>query len=189
MFVPFHIFKVVKRGFTIFLLALFLLNVLGYYGVFLGLQVNNTRAMQARFDTDSYEQMHEVTVKVPLTVAYLNDSRDYVRVDGEFEHQGEVYRMVKQRYQSDTLYIVCVKDNTSKKINQALTDYVKTFSDKPAGEKGNTKTIQNFIKDYLSTTTELQLQYDGWNNSITGSAYLSKYQSICIQRNAPPPKG
>jgi hypothetical protein len=156
----------VKRGFTIFLLALFLLNVLGYYGVFLGLQVNNTRAMQARFDTDSYDQFHEVTVKVPLTVAYLNDSRDYVRVDGEFEHEGEVYRMVKQRYQSDTLYIVCVKDKASKKINQALTDYVKTFSDKPAGEKGNTKTIQNFIKDYMTHHHRVATgRYDGWNNS------------------------
>lgn len=185
----FNTFDIVKRGFTLFLLALFLLNVLGYYGVFLGLQVSNTRAMQTSFDNDSYAQLHEVTVKVPLTVAYLGDSREYVRVDGEFEHEGEVYRMVKQRYQSDTLYIVCVKDKTSKKINQALTDYVKTFSDKPAGEKGNSKTIQNFIKDYMTTTTELQWQNDGWNKRINESAYLSQYQSVGILHTTPPPKG
>jgi len=189
MFNPFYTFKIVKRGFTIFLLTLFLLNVLGYYGVFLGLQVNNTRAMQARFDNDNYAQVHEITLKVPITVPYLNDSRDYVRVDGEFEYEGEVYRMVKQRYRSDTLSIVCVKDNTSKKIKQALTDYVKTFSDKPVGEKGNSKKTQNFIKDYVTTTTELQLHHDGWNNSITGSVHLSKYQSVGIQHNTPPPKG
>lgn len=178
-----------KRGFTLFLLGLFLLNVLGYYGIFLGLQASNTRAMQMRFDNDNYAQLHEVIVKVPITVPYLGDSREYVRVNGEFEHEGEVYRMVKQRYQSDTLYIVCVKDRTSKKIRQALADYVKTFSDKPVGEKGNSKTTPNFIKDYLSTTTELQLQNDGWHKLINESGYLSPYQSAGLSYNTPPPRG
>ncbi|MBL7871118.1 MAG: hypothetical protein JNM78_05870 [Cyclobacteriaceae bacterium] len=178
-----------KRGFTLFLLGLFLLNVLGYYGIFLGLQVNNTLTLQEQFDNDDYAHLKEVTVKVPLTVPYQSDTREYVRVNGEFEHEGDVYKMVKQRLQRDTLYIVCVKDNTSKKIKQALRDYVKTYTDKPVNQKGNPKTIQNFIKDYISTATVLQNHEDGWFQVIHASGWLSSYQSLSIQHISPPPQG
>ncbi len=177
-----------KRGFTLFLLALFLLNVLGYYGVFVGLQFKNSREMQARFDNEDYSKTQEITIKVPITVPYATDSREYTRVDGEFEHQGEVYRMVKQKLQSDTLYIVCVKDNTSKDIKQALADYVKTFSDKPVSEKGNSKTAQNLIKDYMVSSTTLQTISDGWNNMLTQGIQARGYNPHSIQLNSPPPK-
>jgi len=178
----------VKRGFTLFLLALFLLNVLGYYGVFVGLQFKNMREMQAKFDIGDYARTQEVTIKVPLAIPYASDSREYTRVDGEFEHQGETYRMVKQKLQRDTLYIVCVKDNTTKDIKQALADYVKTFTDKPVGEKSSSKSVQNLIKDYIVSATSLQSMSDGWNNAIIPGTHSKEYRSHSIQLNSPPPK-
>ncbi len=170
------------------MLVLFLLNVLGYYGVFMGLQFVNQKEMQALFDDHNFLPEEEITIKVPITIPYATDSREFTRVDGEFEHEGEVYRMVKQRYISDTLHIVCVKDNTSKEIKQALTDYVKTFTDKPSSEKGSTKTLQNFIKDYISCSTILQSGENGWNNILNYHTYTSVYESLAIQLNSPPPK-
>ncbi len=177
-----------KRGFTIFLLGLFLLNVLGYYGIFLGLQFNNTKVLQARFDNDDYAHLQEVTIKVPITVPYQSDTREYVRVNGEFEHEGDVYKMVKQRLQRDTLYIVCVKDNTSKEINQALKDYVKTYTDKPSSEKSQTTVLQNLIKDYITTSTALQSINAGWNYDLPQGSKLNAYESVSIQFSNPPPQ-
>jgi hypothetical protein len=71
-----------------------------------------------------------VTLKVPVAIPYLQNT-DFERVNGEFEHNGEFFRLVKQRFASDTLYIVCIKDTRSKHIKQALAEYVKTFSDHP----------------------------------------------------------
>ncbi len=170
------------------MLVLFLLNVLGYYGVFMGLQFVNQKEMQALFDDSNFLPEEEITIKVPITIPYATDSREFARVDGEFEHEGEVYRMVKQRYISDTLHIICVKDNTSKEIKQALTDYVKTFTDKPSSEKGSAKTLQNFIKDYISCSTVLQSRENGWNNILTYRIHTSVYESLAIQLNSPPPK-
>jgi hypothetical protein len=179
----------VKKGLTIVLLALFLLNVLGYYGFFLGLQFVNEKEMKALFDDDNFLPEEEITIKVPIAIPYASDSRGFTRVDGEFEHEGEVYRMVKQRYIRDTLYIVCVKDNKSKEIKQALNDYVKSFTDKPSSEKGGTKTIQNFIKDYISSSTTLQSEDGGWDKMITYRTHFSLFESLAIQLNSPPPKG
>jgi hypothetical protein len=178
---------VVKKIATLFLLFLFLLNVLGYYGVFVGLQVKTTQQMRQNFDDDNYVHQ-EITFKVPLTVPYNTDSKEYSRVDGEFEHNGEVYRLVKQRFQSDTLYIVCVKDNTSKDINQALEDYVKTFTDKPVSSKGNSKNIQNLIKDYITTSTALQTRNKGWSYAVLRGDVVVSYPSWTSQSTSPPPK-
>jgi hypothetical protein len=179
----------VKKGLTVVLLVLFLLNMLGYYGVFVGLQFVNEREMKALFDDDNFLPEEEVTIKVPITIPYATDSRGFTRVDGEFEHEGEVYRMVKQRYMSDTLYIVCIKDNKSKEIKQALTDYVKSFTDKPSHQKSGTKSIQTFIKDYISTSTSLQKEETGWYKVLIHGMCSAVYESLVIQLNSPPPRG
>lgn len=145
--------------------------------------------MKALFDDENFESAEEITIEVPITIPYATSSTEFTRVDGEFEHQGEVYRMVKQRYMNDVLYIVCVKDNKSKEIKQALTDYVKTFTDKPSNEKSSTKTIQNFIKDYMSTSTVLQSEGQGWHHVISYRTHTSIVESLAMQLNSPPPRG
>lgn len=177
-----------KKGFTIFLLTLFLLNVLGYYGIFLGLQFQNEKEMKALFDEDIYELGHEITIRIPLTLPYGTETHEYTRVDGEFEYNGEMYRMVKQRYLDGALQLVCVKDNQSKKIKQALSQIVKSFTDKPSTEKSSTKTIQTFIKDFMSTTTSLQSDVSGWNNSLIYISQERVYQSLAVELSSPPPK-
>ncbi|MBX2901481.1 MAG: hypothetical protein KF775_17655 [Cyclobacteriaceae bacterium] len=177
-----------KKLFALLMLCLFLLNVLGYYGVLVGLQAKNTKSLIARFDNDDYSRQHEITIKVPITVPYASDSREYTRVDGEFEHQGEIFRMVKQKLQQDTLFIVCVKDNTSKGLKQVLTDYVASFTDKPATEKSQTQLLQNFIKDFIATTTQLQSNTTGWNSELPQSVRVPMYQSIGLTLSNPPPQ-
>ncbi len=181
-------FGIVKKPLTLILLALFLLNVLGYYGVFVGLQVKSGQTMRDRFDAENYLAEQEVTIKVPITIPYASDSRGYERVDGEFEHKGQVYRLVKQKLQSDTLFIVCIKDNQAAKINQALADYVKTFTDKPVNSKrGNTFSFQ-FSKDFLSNTTEIKSSASGWNALFSFVGVTDTYLFISQDCTSPPPR-
>jgi len=170
-------FETVKRTITLILLIVFLLNVVGYYGVFVGLRFSSEVAMRQQFDEQNYDQQ-EVTIKVPITIPYATDSRDFERVDGEFEHEGQVYRLVKQKLQSDTLYIVCVKDQQTQTINQALADYVKSYTDKPVNAKQGTKTVTQFAKDFISCTTSLERVTVGWNFSTTPVISLSDLYSF-----------
>ena len=81
-----------KKVCTIFLLVLFLLNVLGFYGVFLGLQFKYAQEANDQLDDELYSSEDAMTFRVPLTVPYSTDNQDYERVSGEFEHGGDVYR-------------------------------------------------------------------------------------------------
>jgi hypothetical protein len=127
---------------------LILLNVLGYYGIFVGLGYKNSQEVTRQLDRDGYEESKAVLIKIPLSIPYAANT-GYERVDGEFNHEGQVYRLVKQKLANDTLYVVCLKDEKGTAINRALSDLVKTFSDKPVDSKSNQEIQFSFIKEYV----------------------------------------
>jgi len=178
-----------KKVCTIFLLVLFLLNVLGFYGVFLGLQFKYAQEANDQLDDELYSSDDAMTFRIPLTVPYSTDHQDYERVSGEFEHDGDVYRLVKQKLFRDTLYIVCVKDIKTKKINQALVDYVKTFSDKPVNSKQHSgKQVPSFMKDYVTTGMSVESQSSGWKKTVGYGNFTRYYLSYHTSRIKHPPK-
>jgi hypothetical protein len=157
----------VRKLISILFITLFLLNVLGYYGLFIGLHYQNSRLVNQQLDSENYNDEETLTIKMPITIPYATDSRDFERVTGEFEYHGEFYRLVKQRLTRDTLHIVCVKDSQSKRIHQALATYVKTFSDKPVdGQQNTSKSTTDFIKDYLAHTLSCAPKSLGWECEI-----------------------
>lgn len=131
--------------------------------------------MSKAIDADVYDQSSTITLKVPVSMPYMPDQSDFQRVDGEFEHNGQLYRLVKQRYVKDTLTVICLKDTEHKNINLALSNYVKTFTDKAADTKPTSKTTITFIKDYLPTSFGICSVTEGWALIIL---YNSHFQSL-----------
>jgi hypothetical protein len=148
---------------------------MGYYGVFLGLHLKNDIAQSKALDADLYDQSNAITLKVPVSIPYMPDQSDFERVNGQFEHNGELYRLVKQRYAQDTLTVVCIKDQEHKKIDLALTDYVKTFTDKATDNKSSSKTTISFIKDYLPNYFQISSATEGWAVQVQ---YNFHYQNL-----------
>ena len=176
-----------KKAVSIFLVVLLLLNVMGYYGLFLGLKYKNSLQVTQRLNADDYHEAETVTIKIPLTIPYYGDT-EFERVDGEIEHNGEFYRLVKQKLEKDTLHIVCIKDVKRKHIQQAITEYVKTFADQSA-DRSHTKTISSFIKDYISTSFNLDASATGWSFIIPYHTVEKSISNPYFSSPSPPPKG
>jgi hypothetical protein len=178
----------VKKGITISVLILFLLNAVGLYGILVGLQFKFAAEANKELDDDLYSTTDAITIQVPLSLPYSIEEQDYHRVTGEFEHQGEIYRLVKQKLNRDTLYIVCIKDSKSKKINQALADYVKTFTDRPFNAKQHgTKLIYSIIKDFLNTGIKIENDSDGWGACMLYQDVANQdYSSFSVRIKYPP---
>lgn len=170
------------------LLALLLLNVAGYYGVFITAKFQNTQSQIIRFDGDDYDPSKAETIKIPLKLAYPVQDNGFERVDGEFQYEGEFYRLIKQRFYQDTLHIICTKDQHLKNIHEALTDYVKTFSDNPTDTKSGSKIKIDFIKDYLGSTTSILHESFGWSYSLSYSGETNYKQIIFLSIPSPPPE-
>jgi len=177
-----------KKGLPSVFTLLLLMNIIGYYGVFVGLEIRNDTLMVERINSEKYSEDETLTLKIPITVPYARDEEDFQRVDGKFEHNGEYYRLVKHRLAKDTLTIICVKDTEEKKIKNTLSFYVKTFADTQPGTNHSKKTIQ-LIKDYIQQSIGIHLDSFGWSTIVVkqGSlaALIPSFSPTIIQ----PPEG
>ena len=136
-----------KRIITSVLLLVFLNYLAGYYVIFWVLRNQADTRMTERLDADDYSDNETITFKFPFTLPYYNDSKDYERMEGEFQFHGEYYKLVKQKLERDTLYIVCIKDYNQKRITGMANDFVKQTNDMTANA-GTMKIIGSFSKDY-----------------------------------------
>lgn len=176
-----------KVGSVIFAL-LILFNTIGYYGVIIGWKFKAADELTSMLDADQIDEKDLILIKTPLALPYHSDDVEYERVDGEVEHEGQFYRLVKQKLAQDTLYILCVKDHQSSRIKSALADYVKTFTDKPAHAKQNSKLAINFIKDYIGNDFALESTNAGWNAHVEYASIDSNVLAFSLCKSSPPPR-
>lgn len=104
-----------------------------------------------RLEANQYSDQETIVLTIPLNMPYPIHQNGYERVDGEFEYQGEQYKLVKQKLENDTLFIVCIKDHEAKKISAVLADYSKMANNLPAGSKQALNFLSKLFKDYTKT--------------------------------------
>ncbi len=161
-----------RRAIAILFLGIILLNTAGYYLVFEGWKWHNSIAWS--FDENA-SNAQEVIVEIPVNVPYVAQVKEWEKADGQFEYNGESYRITKQRLTLDAVYIACVKDNEASRINQQLEDFAKTFSDQPTDGKQNAKSIPGFIKEYVSAVITLKSLHEGFS---VNTSYNSEAQVL-----------
>ncbi len=156
----------------------------------MGLRYKTSQDLVQRLDKSDYLENETVTLKVPIAIPYHLDTKEFERVDGEIEHQGEFYRLVKQKLANDTLYIVCIKDNKTQRLKQALADYVKTFTDKPSTSHNHTSLASTFIKDFIPHTFAVEHVSAGWIKEVDENTntvvLLSSFSASIVH---PPERG
>ncbi len=138
-----------KRCISLTLIGLLLFNMMGFYGILEALRYSNKVSLLSKLDAERYDAAQTQLIKVPFSLPYSVDQTDYQRVNGDFQHLGNHYRLVKQRVANDTLYIVCILDRQAKKIDNAITEFVKTFKDDMNQSQHSGKMTLSFAKDYL----------------------------------------
>lgn len=150
------------RNFAVIgLILLLLFNIVGYQGLFVGLQYQNDQRIEQFADRDQFDS-ELTTLRIPLALPYPSSNTTFERSNRKFEFQGEHYRLVKQKLTQDTLYIVCYKDRDSKKIATALSDIVKTFTDQDS-DQHEINHVPSFLKEYLSSACAMESLTNGWS--------------------------
>ena len=161
--------------------------MVGYYGIFLGLRYQSNREIKEKLDTEAYLENETLSVKIPYTLPYQMDWKEYERLDGEFEQNGEFYKLVKHKLERDTLYVVYIKDHRGTDLFKSLVDFVQASSGSPVSQKAITF-IKSLVKDYIPTTSTLHVASMGWCQSPGFSS--REYQVILTSLPvfSPPPE-
>lgn len=177
-----------RRFAAISLLFLFLLNVIGYYGVFMGLKYNLEQQRVAALDAEQFAEEQLQEFRIAVSLPYMPDQPNYERVDGLIEVEGKFYRLVKQRYAGDTLYIVCIPDQDQEKLHKAIEDYVSTFAMPDASRSKQADLSKSLSKDYLLVRTELENAAIGGFYSTGNQEFVVSDYVFFLSVISPPPK-
>ena len=137
-----------KKALAIFFLSLFLFNVGGYYVVFWVLQFQYDLKIASIIQAGSYQKDETVELKIPMTLPYPLQPRDFERISGKFEYQGEYYELVKQKLENDTLRVVCLKNHDKQQLVSTMTNYVKLSNDLPGTAQKAFNFLGKLLKEY-----------------------------------------
>ena len=156
--------------------------------MFWGLQLKSDRELIRLIDTTGYSGSDEVIITVPLTLPYPIYQEGFTRIHGEFEYDGEYYRLVKQKVEDDMLVLVCVKDHNQKNLTLAMTDFAKAANSVPASNQQTSILITKLFKDFQSTDFSLATAGIGWSQEIGSVAFILSSFHADRTIDVPPPK-
>ena len=141
---------------------IFLFNVGGYYFGYLVLRFRAQVELTKHLDKGDYSESQSITVKIPLSVPYYSDGKGYERVNGGFEHRGEFFKLVKQKLENDTLYVVCIRDVKEKSLFGIMTNFARLYNDLPLTQK-TLKLMSSMMKEYMSVHPVTAQAQSGWS--------------------------
>ena len=143
---------------AIFLLSILLFNLVGYKALFQYLQQRADIQLQVSLDKEQYNSNDLITVKVPLSLPYQTNWKEFERVDGEIKLDGKIYKYVKRKVYNGELILLCLRDNNKMHLQTAKDDFFKLANDMLSNNSkkqssGNLLIIKNILSEFDSPFT------------------------------------
>ena len=107
------------------LLSLLLFNLVGYRLLFAYTLRQWDVKITARLDKETYNEEDLITLKVPLSLPYQTDWKEYERVDGEITLNGQLYKYVKRKVMQGELVLLCLPDPHKTNLESAKDEFFK----------------------------------------------------------------
>ncbi len=156
--------------------------------MFFGLRYRSDLQIQHRLETSQYDDAETMLLKIPVALPYAAVGKGYQDIRGDFEHKGEFYKLVKQKLENDTLYIVCFKDHTEKHLVKKMIDYGNRSNDLSTPAKQTQNILSKLIKEYNSFYQLAVIQSAGWIMSLSFTRSAVTLTPVEQAVLAPPPK-
>lgn len=178
-----------RKAVAIALLFCFAMYHFGYYGFYYSYQYSIESSWQDKIYGEQVSTLEERLMEVPLTAPYMSNQEEFQPTNTRFEKDGKYFRVIKQRYQNDTLQIVYVPDTARKALVSTVTNWISSLTDDtlPQDQKGQTQ-LKLFVKDYIETEV-FQLASMGVPALKDKIGFIfSSYMSPCVTLDSPPPQ-
>ena len=121
--------------------------------LFMGLHYRAELTMNKHIEQRTYGMENTITLKIPVTLPYQIFAEDFQYIQGEFEHNGTFYNLIKQKVANDTLYVVCIENELKSGIETRKVDFEKATNDWPGTTKTTYNLFTNFSKDFLQNSS------------------------------------
>jgi hypothetical protein len=119
------------------------------------MQKQSDNQLLISLDKQDYNEADLVTIKVPLSLPYMNVQQSFDRIDGEINYKGKILKYVKRKIEDGYLILKCLPDQNKMEIESAKEEFFKyandlvqnNYSKKPTSTKP--KAFKNLLVEYL----------------------------------------
>lgn len=178
-----------KNAAAIALLFCFVLFHFGYYAVYLSANVSLERNWMDQLYGEQQLQLEEQLLEIPLKAPYMANQDEFQVANTRFEKDGQYFRVIKQRYQNDTLQVVYVPDTDRKVLDVTIKKWISALAEDQLPQDQETSNLgMQFAKDYLGTGL---LSFEGISSPKFTSEIgfiFSTYLSPSFSLDSPPPQ-
>ncbi|MEJ0032835.1 MAG: hypothetical protein WDO15_21815 [Bacteroidota bacterium] len=129
-----------RRTICVIFSFLILFNTVGYMYVLNWSERDLERKAEELIDEHISEISGNLIFTIPVTTTVSPEESEYTRIDGEFNFEGTLYRMVKQKVQGNMRYVVCVKDNQTQIASEEINNVIAAVAGQPVKESGSSAT-------------------------------------------------
>lgn len=139
-----------KKSLSIFLFSCFVLYHFGYYAFYFSYNQHlESKWKDVIYGERSIEAVEEL-IEIPLTMPYMANQEEFQATNTSYENNGSYYRVIKQRYQNDTLQLIVLPDSERLVLKNTLKKWISvvTEDELPQDEDSSFQNIF-FVKDYI----------------------------------------
>lgn len=154
-----------KKTIAILLITVHLFNLTGGTVFFEYLIHQNDIGVIQKIDNGNYNTSSLIELKVPLTNPYYSSSLKYERYYGEINLDGNYYNYVMRKVINDTVYLLCLANNSKAELYKAKQDYASNAAGLDASspiKKGLTPAVKKpvFSTEYFQQSGHFNFQID-----------------------------
>jgi hypothetical protein len=179
---------ILKKLTAILLLTVFLFNIIGYKLVYHFLQQASDQQLHTLLDKNLYNEAELIAIKIPLSLPYQNDQKEFERVDGEINFSGKIYKYVKRKISGGNLVLMCLPDYNKMRLKKQKDDFDKNLNgiaQTPSSKKQDSKS--NSLKNVLNEYDESNYQYFFARfGSFSKSSFFDQQKSLSTSPHLSP---
>ena len=114
---------------SIFFLTILLFNWFGYRLVMDYVQHKADTHFEIKLDNKEYDESVLIEVRVPVTLPYQTDWKEFERVSGEININGMHYKYVERKLEAGEMIYKCIPDTDKAKLLNARENFFKLVND------------------------------------------------------------
>ena len=160
---------------SIFFLSVLLFNWFGYRIVMDYMQKQQNSHFEIKLDNKEYDPASLVEIRVPVSLPYQTDWKEFQRVDGEIEFNGIHYKYVERKLEAGEMIYKCIPDEGKTQLLNARENFFKLVNDLQTQQSSNKKSGTNPTHTYKTFSFDYCEKLSSWSFN-----QLEIKQSLCF---------
>lgn len=128
---------------SIFFLSILLFNSGGYRLILDSIEAQQNTALELQLDEKQYDETAMIEIRVPVSLPYQTDWKEFERVDGEVEFNGMHYKFVERKLQGGEMIYKCLPNENKTQLVNARENFFKLVNDLQTQESSSKKSATN----------------------------------------------